>query len=115
LINIDKDVDEFACLDVNNMRHTWKTNGPLFIFDDTVLHKSFNLSDKVRTNLFIDATRPTLFPFLINAWNGCVPLKIDWLAGKGGKVVNAQTIEKPQQNGILLSDHNPIFIDLNFV
>jgi endonuclease/exonuclease/phosphatase family metal-dependent hydrolase len=46
----------------------------------------------------------------LKPWGGIVPLKIDWLAGKGGKVINAQTIEKPQQNGILLSDHNPILL-----
>ncbi len=48
----------------------------------------------------------------LRPWNGCVPLKIDWLAGKGGKVFNAQTIEQPKVNDVLLSDHNPIYIDL---
>ena len=51
----------------------------------------------------------------LRPWNGVVPLKIDWLAGKGGKVTNAQTIEKPQKNGILLSDHNLIYIDLDII
>jgi len=49
----------------------------------------------------------------LKPWNGCVPLKIDWLAGKGGEIINAQTIEKPTFEGVLLSDHNPIYIDLN--
>ena len=66
LLNIDEEVDEKAYLDVNNQRHVWKTDGPLFIFDDTVLHQSVNLSDKKRNNLFIDITRPSPFPFLIN-------------------------------------------------
>jgi len=66
LINIDEDVDERAYLDVNDIRHTWKTDGPLFIFDDTVIHQSFNLSDKKRNCLFIDVTRPSLIPFFIN-------------------------------------------------
>jgi endonuclease/exonuclease/phosphatase family metal-dependent hydrolase len=48
----------------------------------------------------------------LQPWKGCVPLKIDWLAGKGGTVLNAQTIEKPQVKGRFLSDHNPIYIDL---
>ena len=48
----------------------------------------------------------------LQPWNGCVPLKIDWLAGKNANVINAQTIEKPQMNGQILSDHNPIYIDI---
>ena len=67
LINIDEAVDNQAYLDVNNQRHVWKTDGPLFIFDDTVLHQSFNLSDKSRNCLFIDVTRPSLIPFFINS------------------------------------------------
>ena len=48
----------------------------------------------------------------LKPWNGCVPLKIDWLAGKGAKPINAQTIEKPQINNTRLSDHNPIYVDI---
>ncbi len=66
LINIDDAVDDLAYIEVNNKRHVWKTDGPLFIFDDTVLHQSFNLSEKSRNCLFIDVTRPSLFPFFIN-------------------------------------------------
>jgi len=66
LINVYEDVSENAWIDVNNNRHSWKKDGPLFIFDDTVLHQAVNHSDKIRNNLFIDITRPTLFPFLIN-------------------------------------------------
>ena len=47
----------------------------------------------------------------LRPWNGCVPLKIDWLAGNG-KVSIPQTIERPTIKGTLLSDHNPISIDL---
>lgn len=48
----------------------------------------------------------------LRPWNGCVPLKIDWIAGKGCKPSNAQTIERPTSDGELLSDHNPIYVDL---
>lgn len=48
----------------------------------------------------------------LKPWNGCVPLKIDWIAGKGAKPSNPQTYEKPTINGIRLSDHNPIFVDI---
>lgn len=67
LINIDEDVDERAYLDVNNQQHVWKTDGPLFIFDDTVLHQSFNNSDKTRNCLFIDVVRPSLIPVIIKS------------------------------------------------
>ncbi|MFT5876865.1 MAG: hypothetical protein ACJA2N_001116 [Salibacteraceae bacterium] len=66
LINIDEDVQGNAYLEVNDETHSWKDDGPLFIFDDTVMHQSFNKSDKRRNNLFIDIARPTPFPFLID-------------------------------------------------
>jgi hypothetical protein len=67
LINIDENVAEKAYIDVNNQRHVWKTDGPLFIFDDTVLHQSFNLNPTSRNCLFIDVTRPSMIPFFINS------------------------------------------------
>ena len=48
----------------------------------------------------------------LKPWNGCVPLKIDWLAGKNVIAKNPQTIEKPKENNTFLSDHNPIFVDI---
>lgn len=65
LVNIDNDVGMGAHIDVNNRRHTWKTDGPLFIFDDTVLHKSCNQTSNPRHCLFIDILRPSLIPFII--------------------------------------------------
>jgi endonuclease/exonuclease/phosphatase family metal-dependent hydrolase len=57
--------------------------------------------------------------FLLNSlernlrpWKGVVPLKIDWFAGKGTTPINPQTIERPTNNNVLLSDHNPIYVDL---
>ncbi|MGB0881839.1 MAG: endonuclease/exonuclease/phosphatase family protein [Vicingaceae bacterium] len=49
----------------------------------------------------------------LRPWNGCVPLKIDWLAGKNSTPSNPQTIERPKANDTLLSDHNPILVDIN--
>lgn len=48
----------------------------------------------------------------LKPWNGCVPIKIDWLAGKNCSSSNSQTIERPKINNTLLSDHNPIWVDL---
>lgn len=76
----------------------------------------FDMND-VLTN---EKTMKFIPKFLVNElerrlrpWNGCVPLKIDWLAGKGVKATNAQTIEKPQTNNTRLSDHNPIYVDID--
>ena len=49
----------------------------------------------------------------LKPWNGCVPLRVDWLAGKNGNPINRMVIEKPQLNGTALSDHNPILVDLD--
>ena len=48
----------------------------------------------------------------LKPWNCCVPLRVDWMAGKNGTPVNKLVIEKPQVDGIALSDHNPILVDL---
>ena len=68
LINIDEAVDERAYIDVNDERHVWKTDGPLFIFDDTIMHQSYNLSDQNRNCLFIDVVRPSLIPVVIKSF-----------------------------------------------
>lgn len=107
---------------------------PEKIFDkpmfDTLLKKgfdfnSFNNREKgtiyfdINDLLHSEKTKKFVPPFFmrylerkLRPWNGCVPLKIDWFAGKGGLVVNSDTIERPTHQNILLSDHNPIFIDL---
>ncbi len=59
LINIDDNVDDGAYIEVNNKTHTWNKDGQLFIFDDTVLHKSYNLTNSTRNCLFIDIIRPS--------------------------------------------------------
>ena len=45
-------------------KHFWHDN-PLFIFDDTLLHASFNKNDAKRYCLFIDIVRPSYAPFII--------------------------------------------------
>ena len=67
LINIDEDVHEGAYINVNNQKHVWKDDGPLFIFDDTVLHQSVNFTDQKRNVLFIDIRRPSPLPFISNS------------------------------------------------
>lgn len=83
-----------------------RKKGTLYFDINDLLH-----NDKAKK--FVPSFLLNILERKLRPWNGCVPLKIDWLAGKGGKVMNAQTIERPQHNDVLLSDHNPIFIDLN--
>lgn len=45
-------------------------------------------------------------------WSGRVPLRVDWFAGAGLRPREPQVIERPMTQGRLISDHNPIVIDL---
>jgi endonuclease/exonuclease/phosphatase family metal-dependent hydrolase len=111
----------------NYMTPELKFDKPMF---DKLLKHNFEFNaynDRQKGTLFFDITDllqnektkkfvpPIFIRYLerkLRPWNGNVPLKLDWLAGKGGKVINAQTVENPKKEDILLSDHNPIFIDL---
>lgn len=45
-------------------------------------------------------------------WDGRVPLRVDWFAGAGLRPVAPQVIERPMVEGRIVSDHNPILVDL---
>ncbi len=45
-------------------------------------------------------------------WDGRVPLRVDWFAGAGLRPCSPQVIERPTVDGRLISDHNPILVDL---
>ena len=45
-------------------------------------------------------------------WDGRVPLRVDWFAGAGLTPRGPQVIERPMVAGQLVSDHNPILVDL---
>lgn len=61
LYNINRMEDRSAFIRVGNVEHYWQED-PLFIFDDTLLHQSFNETDSVRYCLFVDILRPSLMP-----------------------------------------------------
>lgn len=65
LYNIGPAPGEGAYIVVNGTKHTWCKDGPLFMFDDTVVHQSFNLTDMERHCLFIDVVRPSHVPILL--------------------------------------------------
>ena len=63
LTPVDRD-DVF--IEVGRCKHVWRDE-PLFIFDDTLMHRSVNLSDQSRYCMFVDLMRPSGF-LAFNTW-----------------------------------------------
>ena len=57
---------EGVYIQVGRHKHYWHDD-PLFIFDDTLMHASFNKNDAKCYCLFIDIVRPTPVPQVLNA------------------------------------------------
>lgn len=55
--------DRGAYIEVGKTINVWQDER-LFIFDDTLLHQSFNEGGKPRYSLFVDIVRPSLVPFV---------------------------------------------------
>lgn len=66
LYNLNDMTDDSAYIVVGDATSSWRTN-KLFIFDDTLLHQSFNETDQTRYCLFVDIVRPTPFPRVMKA------------------------------------------------
>lgn len=66
LYNINAITEPSAYIEAKGRVHRW-CDEKLFIFDDTLLHKSCNGTDTVRYCLFVDLLRPSLWPPLIDA------------------------------------------------
>ena len=87
---------------------------------------SFDSESMVRDHLPDIAVK--LLRWRLKPWNGVAPLKIDWFAGRGvralgdgelvepgGRASRAPTsLEKPRWHGALLSDHDPIVVDVGW-
>lgn len=85
---------------------------------------SFDSESMVRDHLPEIAVK--LLRWRLKPWNGVAPLKIDWFAGRGvralgdgervdGRESRAPTsLEKPRWDGVLLSDHDPIVVDVGW-
>jgi beta-hydroxylase len=65
LYNLDPIPGRDVFIEADDTTHYWAEN-PLFIFDDTVFHRSVNEADAVRYCLFMDIVRPTYAPRLVN-------------------------------------------------
>jgi beta-hydroxylase len=57
LYNLDPIDSRDAYIEVDDTVHYWRDN-PLFIFDDTIFHRSINDADHIRYCLFMDIVRP---------------------------------------------------------
>jgi aspartyl/asparaginyl beta-hydroxylase (cupin superfamily) len=66
LYNINPIKDRNAYIQVGDQVHRWCDNR-LFIFDDTLQHKSCNETDEVRYCMFVDMLRPSPVPYLTSA------------------------------------------------
>lgn len=64
LYNINTVTDPNAYIEVGDTIHRWCEN-KLFIFDDTLMHQSFNETDQARYCLFVDILRPSPFALLL--------------------------------------------------
>jgi beta-hydroxylase len=64
LYNLNDVTERSACIVVGDKTNFWCEN-KLFVFDDTLMHQSFNQTDQTRYCLFVDIVRPTPFPRLL--------------------------------------------------
>ena len=60
LYNFNKVKNEGSYIEADGRLNKWKYD-PLFIFDDTLIHQSFNEEDDLRYCAFIDILRPSYF------------------------------------------------------
>ena len=69
-------VDAEIFVECGNAKNYWHKN-PLFIFDDTLLHRSVNEYDGRRYCVFMDIIRPSPFPRLIAAMLAVVSVSVE--------------------------------------
>jgi aspartyl/asparaginyl beta-hydroxylase (cupin superfamily) len=75
LYNINDITSDKVYIEVGNHINYWRKK-KLFIFDDTLQHKSCNQSDEVRYCMFVDILRPSLIPRLMSMVLACVRMVI---------------------------------------
>lgn len=65
LYNLTPFESDNVFIEVDGQKHFWHDD-PLFIFDDTLLHRSVNEEDRERYCVFVDVLRPSAFTGLQN-------------------------------------------------
>lgn len=71
LYNLEPPDSADAYIQVGAKTHYWRDD-PLFIFDDTLLHRSVNDTDELRYCAFIDILRPSRFHAVLQAILGAL-------------------------------------------
>ena len=66
LYNLEPPATGDVFIEVDGEVHHWRDD-PLFIFDDTVFHRSVNDREGARYCLFLDVARPSPFPRAFDA------------------------------------------------
>ncbi len=66
LLNLTPADSDRVFIECNGVKHLWRDD-PLFMFDDTLFHRSVNEVDAHRYNVFMDVVRPSPFPGLVAA------------------------------------------------
>jgi endonuclease/exonuclease/phosphatase family metal-dependent hydrolase len=84
-------------------------------------------NDRTRGTLYYDANDPEVvrkaLDYLpaaavrwmrrkLEPWGGRVPMRVDWFAGRGIQPLRAEVVERPEWRGQLISDHNPIVLEI---
>ncbi|MBA7477438.1 hypothetical protein ES707_12849 [subsurface metagenome] len=84
-------------IECGNKKHLWHDD-PLYIFDDTLIHRSVNRYDARRYCVFMDIVRPTPFPGLLSSLVSVVSFlveKINSIFYKNWKMLRPQIEAKP--------------------
>lgn len=76
LLNLKPADSDRVFIECNGERHLWRDN-PLYIFDDTLFHRSVNEVDARRYNVFMDVIRPTPVPGFLSALLSVVSMIAD--------------------------------------
>lgn len=76
LLNLKPADSDRVFIECNGERHLWRDN-PLYIFDDTLFHRSVNEVDARRYNVFMDVIRPTPVPGFLGALLSVVSMIAD--------------------------------------
>ncbi len=76
LLNLRPADTDRVFIECNGVQHRWRDN-PLYIFDDTLFHRSVNGHDGRRYNVFMDVIRPSPFPKLIAAMLSVVSVSVE--------------------------------------
>lgn len=76
LLNLTPVETDKIFIECNGKKHYWYQN-PLYIFDDTLFHRSVNEYDARRYVVFMDVARPSAFPGVIDALLGFVSAVAD--------------------------------------